>query len=127
MFYLLKELVEELKARLTKAREAKANAPKDSGGPKEVVILTQTDSKGFTRPVSMSGPAEPSGGRRKGKKVETHSGGKRVRYFADDDKYSLKEMVSTGLMHFPRKVLVIYKITQEVTCINILFLSFFQY
>ncbi|XP_054260957.1 CWF19-like protein 2 homolog isoform X2 [Macrosteles quadrilineatus] len=85
-------LAEELKAKLSKAREAKANAPKDSGASKEVVILTHTDSKGFTRPVSLSEPSESSGGRRRGKKVETHTGGKRMRYFADDDKYSLQEM-----------------------------------
>uniref|UniRef100_A0A1B6LZF2 CWF19-like protein 2 n=1 Tax=Graphocephala atropunctata TaxID=36148 RepID=A0A1B6LZF2_9HEMI len=86
------ELAEELKAKLGRARAARENKPRESGGKEEVVILTHTDSKGFTRPVSLGGPVEPTGGRRKGKKVETHSGGKRMRYFADDDKYSLQEM-----------------------------------
>lgn len=83
-----------MKAKLDGAREAKANAPKEDEEIEQVVILTHTDSKGFTRPVSLSGTTEPTAGRRKAKKVETHAGGKRMRYFADDDKYSLQEMVT---------------------------------
>lgn len=49
----------------------------------------------MTRPVEpRTEYEEPKGGRgKKKKKVDTHEGGQRVRYFADDDKYSIKDMV----------------------------------
>lgn len=97
---MLQDLAKELKAKLERARETKSNRAGEVVAREEVVILTHTDAKGFTRPVSL-GAAEPSGGRRKAKKVETHSAGQRTRYFADDDKYNLQEMVSV-LLEDPR-------------------------
>ncbi|XP_039300504.1 CWF19-like protein 2 homolog [Nilaparvata lugens] len=82
------ELAAELKSRLERAREAAA-AP-------ERVVLTVTDGRGFTQPLAA--PAAPSNhadtSRGKGgKKVKTHDdSGKRVRYFADDDRFTLQEM-----------------------------------
>uniref|UniRef100_A0A8C7ZH44 CWF19-like protein 2 n=1 Tax=Oryzias sinensis TaxID=183150 RepID=A0A8C7ZH44_9TELE len=56
------------------------------------VLLYRTDSSGRAWPVKgPSGPVEPHGGRRK--KKATHVGGERVRYFQDDDRLDLQEMV----------------------------------
>uniref|UniRef100_A0A8C7ZD82 CWF19-like protein 2 n=1 Tax=Oryzias sinensis TaxID=183150 RepID=A0A8C7ZD82_9TELE len=58
------------------------------------VLLYRTDSSGRAWPVKgPSGPVEPHGGRRKKKAIETHVGGERVRYFQDDDRLDLQEMV----------------------------------
>lgn len=61
---------------------------------REVVILTETDSKGFTRPLKSIREERLNAKRR----VETHEGSKRVRYFADDDSQSLQQMVITKLL-----------------------------
>ena len=89
------ERAKKLKEKLEAAREAKANAKnqpsfKDSKVEEETVILTRTDPKGMSRPVEADVPRSESRGK-KGK-VQTHNDGSRVRYFADDDRYDLKEM-----------------------------------
>ncbi|XP_043290104.1 CWF19-like protein 2 [Venturia canescens] len=91
------ELAAELKAKLELARTARKNKPAVSSGTKpaeeENVILTKINAKGMARPLEpRSLYEEPTGGRRKAKKVDTHESGKRVRYFADDDKFTLQEM-----------------------------------
>ncbi|XP_046751822.1 CWF19-like protein 2 [Diprion similis] len=91
------ELAAKLKAQLEKAREARKNAPAKRTVDREetTVILTKTDSRGMTRPVeprSEYPESKDPRGKNKKKKVDTHEAGQRVRYFADDDKYSLKEM-----------------------------------
>ncbi|KAJ1522720.1 hypothetical protein ONE63_001880 [Megalurothrips usitatus] len=95
------ELVLQLKKKLEVARQVRAANPKGVTAfakPKksenEVVILSRTDSKGFARPLQTnSAHPEPVGGRRKKEKTETHSkDGQRVRYFPDDDKYTLHDM-----------------------------------
>lgn len=61
----------------------------------EHILLTRTDNKGITRPLLQRDikPIDPWGGRKcKSKKVETHAAGERVRYFADDDRYDIKQM-----------------------------------
>lgn len=62
-----------------------------------VAILTRVDSRGSQYPLPAPRYGEESlrGSKGKGKKTkaETHESGKRVRYFADDDKYSLNQMV----------------------------------
>lgn len=68
----------------------------------ENVVLTTTNSKGQSRPVaSFRDDSDLWGGRagRKAKKqkVKTHLDGERVRYFADDDKYDIKRMVSFSI------------------------------
>ena len=91
-------LVAKLKAKLEAARGAKAamKAAGESGEvEQETVVLTRTDAKGMTRPVeAVEGSSHRDGGRRRRKKekVETHSKGERQRYFADDDRYDLKQM-----------------------------------
>ncbi|XP_011298323.1 CWF19-like protein 2 [Fopius arisanus] len=87
------ELAQELKEKLDKAREVKKFVTKPAESKEEDVILTITNSKGMSRPLEpRSRYEEPQSGRRKSKKMETHDKGERVRYFADDDKYSLQEM-----------------------------------
>ncbi|XP_015594629.1 CWF19-like protein 2 isoform X2 [Cephus cinctus] len=89
------ELAAELKIKLENAREIRKNAPvkPSKGAEQETVILTRTDNRGMSRPVEpRSQYQEPAGGRRKKKRVETHTSGERVRYFADDNKHSLQEM-----------------------------------
>lgn len=89
------ELAAKLKKELEEAREARNNKPKprENLGREENVILTTTNSRGMARPLEpRSKYQEPQGGRRKNKKVDSHEGGQRVRYFADDDKYSLQDM-----------------------------------
>lgn len=84
------KLVAELKEKLEKARSNQTS----NNSSDEQVLLTRTDSKGFSRPVKLDSESseQPGSSRNKKQKMETHSGGDRVRYFADDDKYSLKQM-----------------------------------
>ncbi|RVE64670.1 hypothetical protein OJAV_G00127990 [Oryzias javanicus] len=101
-------MIEKLKSQLEAARKAKENhaarkkqqetaasnrATVHSSEDQEV-LLYRTDHSGRAWPVKgPSGPVEPHGGRRKKKAIETHAGGERVRYFQDDDKVDLQEMV----------------------------------
>jgi hypothetical protein len=91
------DLVRKLKDKMERAKAAKQSAAagadsESTGKREETVVLTRTDAKGFERPIA--GSAERSqGGRRKTEKVATHgSDGKRQRYFADDDRFDLKQM-----------------------------------
>lgn len=87
------KLIAELKTKLENARKIRENKSPESRGKTEEVLLTRTDSKGFSKPVTaQSDYMEPSRSKKKKQKVETHKGGERIRYFADDDKYSLKQM-----------------------------------
>lgn len=88
-------LAKELKRKLDAARAMKGTKKKDTPAAKEeeTVILTRTDSRGFVRPLQKFGQhAEPVGGRRRKQKIETHAEGKRMRYYADDDRHSLQDL-----------------------------------
>lgn len=112
------ELAQELKEKLDKARkfrtehksevlaksfDRRAAGAKSKKEKEDAVVLSTTNSTGLSRPVTK--PQDDSdlwGGRagRKAKKqkpVETHAGGERVRYFADDDRYDIKQMVRFNL------------------------------
>lgn len=111
------EMVKELKEKLNRARQYRTEHKKEvisksferrganhrNGRQNEdEVLLTTTNSKGVSRPV-VSRTKNPfadddmwggkAGRKQKKQKVETHSGGERVRYFADDDRYDIKQMV----------------------------------
>jgi hypothetical protein len=93
---LAKELKKKLDAartaRATKHGEMKKMVPVEE---EETVILTRTDSRGFVHPIQqLDQHLKPLGGRRRKQKMETHAEGKRLRYYADDDKYSLRDLVS---------------------------------
>jgi len=89
-------LAEELKQKLDSARNyASLNNKFNKTKPKEeFVLLTRTSSKGFSYPVKQVQSDKNDSRKKKREKVLTHEDGKRVRYFDDDDKYSLKSMVS---------------------------------
>lgn len=81
------ELASELKNTLEKARNNLRTVVKD-----ETVILTRTDVQGRSQPVRLQSEYGESSSHKRKHKVDTHQDGQRVRYFADDDKYSLKQM-----------------------------------
>lgn len=88
-----------MKRTLVSAQETMARRKEEgeSGSKEYVAVLTRTDGKGGQHPLPAPRYGEQSlqGSKGKGKKtkVETHQSGQRVRYFADDDKYSLNQMV----------------------------------
>ncbi|XP_011294199.1 CWF19-like protein 2 homolog [Musca domestica] len=104
--------VEEMRAKLEKARvqrnlfkerkkaEVEANRHQNKEKSKkteeEHVLLTHTDQSGHSRPLPASKFVDPRdlyGGKKKQKRVKTHDDeGQRVRYFADDDRYDIKQM-----------------------------------
>lgn len=103
------ELAKSLKEKLEKAREyrnankgeilQKIQATKtEKAEPDEHIMLTKTNSQGVSKPLSRQTKESDlwggRAGRKKNKKAETHVGGERVRYFADDDRYDIKQMVS---------------------------------
>ncbi|XP_066943076.1 CWF19-like protein 2 isoform X2 [Macrobrachium rosenbergii] len=90
-------LASKLKKKLEAARSTRASPSidgggrrKESGSHEEIVVLTRTDARGFSRPVNIK---ESESERKKKGKMKTHGiDGKRLRYFPDDDKYDLKQM-----------------------------------
>lgn len=78
-------LAAKLKQQLENARAASES---NNSRSKQIVTLTETDSRGFTRPFT----APTEAGRSKKRRVATHENKQRVRYFADDDKHSLQDM-----------------------------------
>ncbi|GAB0098962.1 CWF19-like protein 2 homolog [Sergentomyia squamirostris] len=108
-------LAEELKVKLEKAKscretfkdqvKSQRSQPKREEDKKEAeeVVLTSTDSRGITRPVSFREDPDLWGGRRGSKKkrskVETHTAsGERARFFPDDDRRTLQEMFQAEKM-----------------------------
>lgn len=92
----LKQQLEEARTAREEAKAAGVNLSKIQEQKDELVVLTRTDSKGFTRPLAEPQYQEPKGGRRKKQKVATHNKqGERERYFPDDGKFSLQDIVST--------------------------------
>lgn len=89
-------MAEELKQKLDSARNYASlqhDVPNSKTKQKEeFVLLTRTSSKGYSYPVKQAQGNKNESKKRK-EKVLTHEDGKRVRYFDDDDKYSLKSMV----------------------------------
>lgn len=89
------KLVEELKAKLEDAREYRKqnpNAEEEDDG----VMLMSMNAAGNSRPLSKGEKGDPKskGGKRK---TDTHASGERMKYFGNDDKYNLAQMVGTFL------------------------------
>ena len=66
----------------------------------QVVVLSKADKYGNVRSVDSPGSSNHTGStqRRRAKKVETHdNSGKRERYFPDDDRFSIQDMVRCTL------------------------------
>ena len=86
------EKAQKFKEKLEAAKAANEERLKN-GPPNDdpvTVVLTRTDSKGLTRPIDAD--VNRSEVRKLKGKAQTHSEGQRVRYFADDDRYDLKQM-----------------------------------
>eukprot|EP00095_Tigriopus_kingsejongensis_P003050 maker-scaffold101_size371023-snap-gene-0.17 protein:Tk03050 transcript:maker-scaffold101_size371023-snap-gene-0.17-mRNA-1 annotation:"cwf19-like protein 2" len=83
-------------AQLTEARQSQSQSrPGAQSNEDNAIVLTHTDAKGFTRPIETQvvEARRQGGDRKRSSRVATHgSDGKRQRYFADDDRYSLQEM-----------------------------------
>lgn len=106
------EVVQNLRNRLDRARKyrdshmndvrTKAPQGRNKKEDRDDILLTTTSESGLSKPLKRHTAVkyqkdDPWGGRsskKKQPKVQTHAAGERVRYFADDDKYDIKEMVS---------------------------------
>lgn len=100
------DLVGELKEKLDRARNYRENFKNKSHRMKqdahtslsnkseEHILLMESSESGLVRPLDPAKDLYGSRGSNKKKrtKVETHKDNERVRYFPDDDKYSLKTM-----------------------------------
>lgn len=90
----------ELKEKLEKAKEYRKINPKTSNKPQKMdqdnkVVLSLPTASGMNRPIkeSESQRRDPRDKRHnKKKRVETHEGGERTRYYPDDGKYDIKTM-----------------------------------
>lgn len=84
------KLIKELKEKLENGRKALAEAKVQD----EEIILTQTDRQGHSKPLTLQTEYEETTSKKKQRKkaLDTHKDKQRVRYFPDDDKYSLKQM-----------------------------------
>lgn len=80
------KLIEELKKQLDEARKLFQTTGQD----KEEMLI-QNNRQGLAKPLELPSSTNTNERRRK-KAAETHSDQKRVRYFPDDDKYSLQQM-----------------------------------
>lgn len=87
------KLVEELKSKLEAAREYRKNNP-DAGKEDDDnrVMLMSSSSNGNYRPLVNN--SEKSQSRENKRKAETHDGSGRIKYFGNDNKYDLAQMVS---------------------------------
>lgn len=88
------KLITDLKSKLEAAREYRKQNP-DAGKEDDGVMLMSTNSFGNSRPLtSQKGDPQSRSNKRK---AETHVSGERAKYFGDDDKYNLAQMVSLSL------------------------------
>lgn len=65
-------------------------------GALQIVVLSHADKYGNVRPTPSQDPDVAKGGgkRRRAKKTETHNkSGERERYFTDDDRFNIRDMV----------------------------------
>lgn len=95
------KLVTELKSKLEAAREYRKQNP-EAGKEDEDdrVMLISTSMSGNSRPLASSQKGDPRSKSGK-RKAETHTSGERTKYFGDDDKYNLAQMVSLFLFINP--------------------------
>ncbi|GAB1608541.1 CWF19-like protein 2 [Argonauta hians] len=98
------DLMKELQAKLKAAKQARAQAQeqqvqkrKSTKTEPEDVILSHVDRSGIAWPVMDSGVSES--GKKKKKLIKTHNeDGHRQKYFHDDDKFDLKNLVQREKM-----------------------------
>lgn len=115
------DLVKELKVKLERARIARTDQKQiirnkikkekeTMRTPKrEDVLLTVSSTTGdYSRPLKHTNNDQygASSSSKKTKRVDTHSGGERQRYFADDDRFDIKQMVIDQLYFFNHRILI---------------------
>lgn len=110
-------MAKELQQKLDSARDyaSLCNNQSNKTKQKEFVLLTRTSSKGYSYPVKQVQGNDSK--KKKREKVLTHEDGKRVRYFDDDDKYSLKSMVSVLMELY--NLMSIIKLLLENFCFSL--------
>lgn len=90
-------LASKLKDKLEKAKAFKSSgkAP-PSSAEKEKVVLSITNAAGVSRPANQreDSTRRPHDKKKKNKRVDTHEDGERTKYYPDDGKYDIKQMVS---------------------------------
>lgn len=84
-------LINDLKSKLEGARQYRKDNP-NAGNEFEDhgIMLTSTSSTGSSRPLSKP---SSSGDNYRKRKLETHRHGERMKYFGNDDKFTLSQMV----------------------------------
>ncbi|XP_029637300.1 CWF19-like protein 2 [Octopus sinensis] len=98
------DLMEELQAKLNAAKEARsknqqAMKTRPDKTQAEDVLLTHVDRSGVAWPMMDSEDNVPVGKKKRKKIIETHSKeGHRQKYFHDDDKFDLKNLVQREKM-----------------------------
>lgn len=89
-------LASKLKDKLERAKAFKGSgkAPPQARE-KEKVVLSITNAAGTTRPATQREDPKrhPQDKKMKNKRVDTHEDGERTKYYADDGKYDIKQMV----------------------------------
>lgn len=84
------KLMEKLTDKLNRAKEYKKNSKNPPQ--KEQVLLTLPTASGMNRPIKEREARDRHADKKKKKKIETHEGGERTRYYPDDDKHDIKQM-----------------------------------
>lgn len=90
-------LANKLKGKLDRAKAFKSSgkAPPQSRE-KDQVVLSITNAAGVSRPATQrEDPKKRPQDKKKNKRVETHQDGERTKYYPDDGKYDIKQMVSS--------------------------------
>lgn len=104
------KLASELKEKLERAKELKKSGKIGTlSAGKEKVILSITNSAGVSRPVAKAdddSKRNQNNKRQKRKRVETHQDGERLKYYPDDDKYDIKQMVRLRCHSFSNHILL---------------------
>lgn len=88
-------LAQKLKDKLERAKAFKGSgkAPPVSSD-REQVVLSITNAAGVSRPANKGESSHRPQDKKKNKRVETHQDGERTKYYPDDGKYDIKQMVS---------------------------------
>lgn len=89
-------LVAKLKDKLDRAKAFKSSGKAPPQRAKEQVVLSITNAAGVSRPVTKTEETKKQRphDKKRNKRVETHEGGERTKYYPDDGKYDIKQMVS---------------------------------
>lgn len=104
-------LANKLKDKLERAKAFKSSGrlPPQSQQ-QEDVVLTITNAAGTTRPAKQreEPTKRPQDKRKKNKRVETHDmDGERTKYYPDDGKYDIKQMVNRFAFHILNRLLIL--------------------